>query len=129
MTEHFERAELQCKCGCHLTRFHPGFLEDLETLRVTLGLAMVLTSACRCTSHNKNSGGHPKSLHVGDHPQHLGQKGTMAVDVLTPNGTYRGRLVAVAWKLGWSVGWGGKKGFVHLDKRTYLGLPQTTFDY
>ena len=129
MTSHFARKELQCKCGCGLANFHPGFLDKLEELRVELDEPMSLTSACRCTTHNIKVGGHERSLHIGDNPQHSGQGGTLAIDVATPNAAYRGRLVAIAWILGWSIGWGGKKGFVHLDRRDMVGLSQTTFDY
>jgi hypothetical protein len=129
MTEHFTDTELACRCGCGLKNFHPGFLEELETLREVFGKPMNLNSACRCTSHNTAVGGHARSLHVGDAAMHAGQQGTLAVDVVATDGEYRGQLFAVAWDLGWSIGWNAKKGFLHLDKRVLIGLPHTTFDY
>lgn len=124
----FTDAELRCKC-CGLLKYHPGFLNELQALRTAFGEGMKLTSACRCEKHNKEVGGHPHSLHVGDKPYHAGQQGALAVDVATPDGAYRGRLFALAWKRGWSIGWNAKKGFLHLDRRDYIGLPQNSFDY
>jgi hypothetical protein len=51
------------------------------------------------------------------------------VAIIDGDGSYRGNLVATAWRLGWSVGW--NKRFVHLDRRDFLLDPkkQTTFDY
>ena len=129
MTPSFTKQELQCKCGCGLAQFHPGFLDALQGLRDELGMPMTLSSACRCEKHNTSEGGKPKSFHIGDVPRHAGQEGALAVDVLTPDGAYRGKLFAIAWQRGFSVGWNAKKGFLHLDSRTLLGLEQTTFDY
>lgn len=126
---HFTEAEMRCKCGCGLLRFHPGYMDELVRLRKALGLAMTVTSACRCKAHNKAVGGHPSSLHVGDFPNHPGQQGTLATDIAAPDGAYRGRLFSLAWSLGWSIGWNAKKGFLHLDRRDFVGLPQTSFDY
>lgn len=129
ITAHFTRAELECNCGCGLLALHPGFGAELERLRLTLAEPMVINSACRCALRNAAIGGHPRSLHVADHPFHAGQDGCLAVDVAATDGRYRGRLFVVAWELGWSVGWNAKRGFLHLDRRDWIGLPQTTFDY
>lgn len=127
--EHFAAQELACRCGCGLSRFHPGFLDELSALRREMGEAMTLNSACRCADQNVAVGGHPKSLHVGNREQHVGMAGTLAVDVATLSGEYRGRLFATAWRRGWSIGWNGKKGFLHIDRRVDIGLARTTFDY
>jgi hypothetical protein len=116
-----------CRCGCGLYQFHPGFLDQLEKLRVAFNEPMNVNSACRCAKHNRAVGGTEKSLHIGDAFQHPDQKGAMAVDIRSLNGAYRGRLFSLAWDFGWAVGWG--KGFLHLDRRADIGLPQTTFDY
>ena len=129
MTEFFTPVELACRCGCGLQKFHAGFLDELSALRREMGEAMVLTSACRCVDHNVAINGHPKSMHVGNREQHPGMSGTLAVDVATPNGEYRGRLFSTAWRRGWSIGWNAKRGFLHLDRRVDIGLARTTFDY
>lgn len=128
ITTHFTADELGCRhCGRY--QFHTGFTDHLERLREAFGRRMTPTSACRCARHNKTVGGHPKSLHVMDEPSHPGQTGTMAIDIATADGEYRGHLFATAWRLGWSIGWNAKRNFLHLDRRTDLHLPQTTFDY
>lgn len=128
MTPHFSRAELQCKCGCGLARFQPRFLDALEALRGEYGKAMVVTSACRCAAHNaKVSPLAPlKSLHIGDKSTRPWHDGTCAVDIAV-SGEDKGDLFELAWGHGWSVGW--NRGFLHLDRRVDLGMPQTTFEY
>lgn len=122
----FTLQELNCN-HCGLAQFHPGFLEHLHGLRIAFARSMVVNSACRCNVYNAQIGGAKRSLHVGDVPQHEGQQGTLAVDIHYSSGEYRGALFALAWRLGWSIGWG--KGFLHLDRRTEVKLPQATFDY
>ena len=128
LTESFTEEELACR-HCGRFQFHPGFLEDLQALRRDFAREMKVLSGARCAVHNAAVGGHPKSLHVLDVEQHPGMRGALAVDIWTPDGKYRGDLFATAWTYGWSVGWNAKKGFLHLDRRVALGLPQTSFDY
>lgn len=122
----FTPDELRCK-GSGKLAFHPGFLDALQQLRSELGKPMVITSGCRSTMHNAAVGGHSHSLHICDAPQHDGQLGTLAVDVAYGSGAFRGALVSLAWAIGFSIGWGN--GFIHLDRRDFVGLPRTTFDY
>lgn len=122
----FRPAELRCR-GTGLLLLHPGFLDALQALRLELDRPMAITSGCRSAAHNRAVGGHPRSLHICDAPQHPGQLGCLAVDVAARDGAFRGRLFAAAWTRGWSVGWG--RGFLHLDRRDRVGLPQTSFDY
>ena len=129
IASYFSDTELACRCGCNLMQFHPGFLDELEKLRIAFNEPMHVNSGCRCLKHNRDVGGTEKSLHIGDRPQHPGQKGTLAIDIQSMNGTYRGRLFSIAWDFGWSVGWHSRPAFLHLDRRVDLGLPQTTFDY
>ena len=128
--KYFTYDEMACD-HCGGARLHPGFGEELDALREEFGQPMAVTSFCRCKQHNTNVKGHEKSLHVFDFPAHanLGQQGTLAVDVATPDGTYRGKLFAIAWRRGWSIGWNASKKFLHLDRRDMIGLPQTSFDY
>lgn len=128
MYPNFTAEELRCQ-GTGAINFHPGFMEALQALRTELGEPMTITSGCRATAHNANVGGNPRSLHICDQPQHKGQLGTLAVDVASTGGPYRGRLFALAWKHGFSIGWNAKRGFLHLDRRDMVGLKQTSFDY
>lgn len=125
---YFKDEELACS-HCGLLRLHRGFRDSLNALRQELGLPMQISGPGRCKAHNTAVGGHPKSLHIMDEPQHEGQQGGLGVDVVTLDGVYRGKLFSVAWKRGWSIGWNAKKKFLHLDRRDFVGLPQTSFDY
>ncbi|EKE70903.1 D-Ala-D-Ala carboxypeptidase family metallohydrolase [Oceanibaculum indicum] len=130
----FTPAELACR-DSGLLQFHPGFLASLQSLRDAFGRPMVPTSGCRSRAYNDRPraqggvGGHPRSLHVADDPVHAdkGQLGCLAVDIRTPDAAWRGDLFACAWRMGWSVGWG--RGFLHLDRRDFIGLAKTSFDY
>jgi hypothetical protein len=128
MTPHFTKDELQCKCGCTLAQFQPGFLDELELLRTVFGRPMRITSACRCSDHNARVSPQApiRSLHIGNRETRPGHKGTLAVDVAV-FGEDKGDLFAVAWRRGWSVGW--NKNFLHLDRRVDIGMPQITFEY
>jgi len=129
VTEYFTKRELECKCGCGLAQFHPGFLEKLDLLRAEFGRPMNPSSACRCSRHNARvSPLAPRtSLHIGDVAVRPNQKGAAAIDIRCPDGEYKGKLFALAWKSGWSIGW--NRTFLHLDRRIDLGMPQTTFEY
>lgn len=122
----FRPAELQCRGSGRLC-LHPGFMDALQALRLGLGRPMIVTSGCRAAWYNAQVGGNARSLHIADAPQHAGQLGTLAVDVATSDGAARGRLFTLAFDHGWSIGWG--RGFLHLDRRDMVGLPQTSFDY
>ena len=122
----FSPDEVRCK-GSGMLIVSGQFMDDLQRLREQLSRPMRLTSACRSAEHNRKIGGHPRSLHVCDEPARSEQDGCLAVDVFVVDGNYRGHLVATAWQLGWSVGW--SKSFVHLDRRDFVGLKQSTFDY
>jgi len=128
MTPHFSKAELQCKCGCGLAQFQPGFLDHLEALRLAYGRPMTISSACRCAAHNARVSplAPLRSLHIGDRETRPGHLGAAAVDVLITNSD-KGDLFAIAWRNGWSVGW--NRNFLHLDRRVNIGMPQVTFEY
>lgn len=131
----FKDMELVCRCGCGLLRLHRGFREELVGTRVEFDRSMIVASCCRCKAHNDRpakeggAGGHERSLHVGDFPGHAdkGQEGTLAIDITCTDGPYRGALMALLWKRGWSIGIAGT--FIHGDRRDWIGLPQTTYLY
>jgi len=139
ISANFHDYEFWCKCGqCnHLLILHPGYIESLQGVREELGLVMTPTSGCRCRAYNNlppelgGVGGHPRSLHICDHPAHVGkgQQGALATDFAAVDGNYRGKLFFVLWKHGFSIGWNAKRGFLHADRRDWLGMSQTTFDY
>lgn len=124
----FKDAELACT-HCGMLKIHRGFRDELENLRRELNQPMKVSGPGRCKVHNVNIKGHENSLHIMDEAQHPGQTGMLAVDIEAADGAYRGHLFALAWKRGWSIGWNAKKKFLHLDRRDFVGLPQTSFDY
>lgn len=127
-TVFFTIEELACK-HCGQGKLAPGFGIKLLEFRIALDELMHLNSACRCKEHNTNEGGHLRSLHVYDEP-HWPTEGTCAIDVRTHGMLegYRGRIIDLARKLGWSIGYG--RNFIHLDRRTdYTSLPRAEFQY
>lgn len=137
LTNNIWLSEVQCKCGCGNAQVHPGFLEELQEVCYSMQRAgykdMFFNSICRCEAHNNSEAvkGHPRSLHKCDKPAYpeKGQKGCMAVDIPCRDGIYRGKLFAVLWARGWSIGWNKTYKFLHADRRIDIGMPQTTFDY
>lgn len=124
---HFSRDEIASP-ESGIIRVPLNFLLALEALRQDFGQPMIVNSACRTSIHNVAVGGHRRSLHRCDvEHRSSGVEGTLAVDISAQDGWQRGTLFARAWAAGWSIGWGGT--FLHLDKRTWVGLPQNTFNY
>lgn len=125
----FSADELRCK-GSGKLILAPGFGQALQGLRDALGEPMPVNSCCRSAAHNESVGGHSRSLHVCDLPYWQTQ-GTCAVDIGFVEGVHdklRGRLVELAWKRGWSIGFHNL--FLHLDLRTeYVGMMQAEFSY
>ena len=125
----FRVDELACK-GSGVLRLHPGFADELRTLRLRWARPMRVTSCCRSTAHNTAEGGAANSLHVYDVPSYPGQQGTLAIDVAVSDPVTRWELVFIAMGLGWSVGMPQKgRGFMHFDRRDMVGQPRLLFDY
>jgi hypothetical protein len=121
----FRHEELACR-ATGVVRLAPGFGEALASLRMIFGRPMIVTSCCRSEAHNRAVGGHPRSLHVYDHP-YWPTGGTCAIDIKATDPTYRTLLARLAMDQGWSVGVAST--FLHLDRRDFVGLPQNIFDY
>ncbi len=113
------------------SQFHAGFLDKLDFLREKVGQSFIINSCARSAERNKLVGGVSKSLHIFDLPVYakIGQTGCMAVDVKSKNPKFKIDLIENALMYGWSVGINDKKGFIHLDRRTDLGLPKAIFSY
>jgi hypothetical protein len=112
-------------------KFQPGFLDDLEKLRVEYDKPMIGTSGCRTTEHNewllrRGYKASPNSLHLIGNEKY--GTDTCAVDIARPNGADAHLLVKLATKHLWTVGWA--KTFIHLDRRAaYTDLPAIIYDY
>lgn len=122
---YFEHEELACPSTGEV-KLAPQFPKDLLRLRESYGFPMTVTSCCRSAKHNKEIGGHPRSLHVYDEPAH-GTGGTCAIDIARPEGIKLRHLIQRALLEGWTVGIADT--FVHLDKRSYIGKKDRVYTY
>ena len=65
LSEHFERWEFTCRCGCGFDTVDAELIAVLEDLRAELGsMPITITSGCRCLAHNMQEGGSPDSMHL-----------------------------------------------------------------
>lgn len=122
---YFSHDEL-CSSDTGLVELADGFAKALLDLRLSYGMPMTVTSCCRSKQYNESIGGHPRSLHVYDEPEH-NTGGTCAIDVARPNGENLFRLISLAVSQGWSVGLADT--FVHLDRRVDFGLTKKFYTY
>ena len=57
--------EFACKCGCGFDDINLRLVQILENIRCYFGYnPIIITSGCRCNSHNKEVGGVSGSRHV-----------------------------------------------------------------
>lgn len=102
---------------------YPGFGARIDALREAWGKPLTVNSCCRSAAHNAKIGGHPRSLHVYDYPEHP-TGGTCAIDIRETSEAFR----KLALDLGFSVGRANT--FTHIDDRTkVLALPQVEYKY
>ena len=64
LNKFFNRSEFACKCGCDFKTVDVELLGVLTITRMFFGKPLVITSACRCISHNSLVGGSPNSYHL-----------------------------------------------------------------
>jgi uncharacterized protein YcbK (DUF882 family) len=112
ISPNFKRAEFACKCGCGFDTVDTVLLEALETIRTHFESPVVITSACRCPSHNKVVGGAPYSQHL------LARAADIYVKGIEPK-----KVADYAESLGMSVG--SYDAFTHIDSRS--GIPKYWF--
>jgi hypothetical protein len=123
---YFTKSELACK-GSGKILLANGFKEQLLTLREKFNQPMKITSCCRSYEYNTKIGGAVNSFHIFNHPTRK-PAGTAAIDVAIIDNSTRGKLINLAWSLGWSIGI--HKNFLHLDRRSdYKSLEQIVFVY
>lgn len=63
ISEHFNRREFACKCGCGFDDVDPELVEVVEDVRNYFMQPVVINSACRCEKHNAAAGGAKGSKH------------------------------------------------------------------
>lgn len=64
LSEHFDRSEFACHCGCGFNTVSKELITVLEDVRNHFGQAVTVHSGCRCTSHNAAVKGASKSQHL-----------------------------------------------------------------
>lgn len=105
---HFDSSEFACKCGCGYDDIDRNLVHKLENLRTWVNQPLIISSGCRCPSHNAEVGGVWNSQHV------YGK----AADVLLPNGWDVDTFADVAEKCGFD-GIGKYDWGIHVDVRGY----------
>jgi uncharacterized protein YcbK (DUF882 family) len=64
LSPHFKRKEFLCQCKkCNFAQPDSELLIALEQIRTYFNKPVLITSACRCESHNAKVGGAPDSAH------------------------------------------------------------------
>ena len=106
LSEHFDRSEFACKCGCGFDTVDAELLEALELIRQHFDRPIVVNSACRCPAHNVAVGGGRNSQHL------LGRAADILVHHTDP---------AIVAELARQMGIGGVgdyESFTHIDTRS-----------
>lgn len=107
VSEHFNRKEFACQCGCGLDSIDSMTLEALEAIRVHFGKPITINSANRCVEHNAAVGGASKSQHLR----------SRACDIVVKD-VEHDTVADYAESLGISVG--RYNSFTHIDTRSGL---------
>jgi hypothetical protein len=132
LSENFYAYEFVCR-GSGKLQLHPGLIDEAQILRnevyTETSQGIIVLSGCRSFEYNQLIKGHERSLHICDRVIHPGQQGTLGFDVAAVDPFYRGWLFSIAWRRGWSIGWNAARRFLHLDRRDWVGLRQSSFDY
>jgi len=103
LTKNFSREEFACKCGCGFDDISPDLVKRLQIIRHLFGKQMVISSGCRCESHNVCQGGSRASAHLNG----------MAADILCA--TMHDRFELLKLLLHKFARVGINSGFIHVD--------------
>lgn len=64
LTEHFNRKEFDCQCGCGTGEIDIGLVQKLELARQEYKKPMRINSGIRCLEHNRSIGSKDTSSHI-----------------------------------------------------------------
>ena len=64
LTEHFNKSEFACQCGCGTGDISMELVEILELVRLEYGKPMRINSGIRCLEHNRKIGSRDTSSHI-----------------------------------------------------------------
>lgn len=104
LSEHFDRREFACSCGCGFDTVDVELLKMLEKIRVYFGSAVKINSACRCADKNKQVGGSKNSQHL------FGRAADIVVDGVSPKDV-------ADFAESFADGLGRYNSFTHIDSR------------
>lgn len=81
ISEHFNRCEFACRCGCGFDTIHMDLVNVIERARQHFNKPITINCGCRCEKHNKAVGGVSHSQHL------VGCAADIAVDGVLPEET------------------------------------------
>lgn len=116
LSDHFDKKDFICKCGCGIIKVDPSFLDLLERVRVRAGIPFFISSGCRCEDHNRAEGGSKRSDHLTGLCEDGEDRECKGSDVGVSSSKDRNTVVSSAVKEG-VPRIGVAKGFVHLGSR------------
>lgn len=64
LSNHFQRREFACKCGCGFDTVDLETLVLLEDIRTHFDVPVTINSGCRCEAYNRQVGGAASSQHL-----------------------------------------------------------------
>jgi len=108
LADNFTYKELMCPC-CKRCEMQDYYMLHLQLLRDRVGVPFRITSGFRCTRHNEEIGGFPRSQHLAGNACDISTLGWKSEDLY--------RLLQEAITVGFK-GIGIGYDFVHLDCRT-----------
>jgi len=108
VSEHFDRSEFACKCGCGCDTVDAELLVALEDIRTHFDSPIIINSAARCNNHNRAVGGGSKSQHL------YARAADIRVIGYTPDEV--ADYVDLCWPD--EYGLGRYDSFIHVDTRT-----------
>jgi uncharacterized protein YcbK (DUF882 family) len=104
MRSYFKPEEFECKCGCGLNNVNDVLIQQLNIARHSAGVPFIITSATRCSKHNKSVGGVDSSSHTTGY----------AVDISAPTPRARFKILQALVMVGFNrIGIAGT--FIHVD--------------
>lgn len=108
ISNHFNRGEFSCACGCGFNTVDVKLIELLEHLRTFFNAPLIVTSGCRCHEYNALIGGARSSQHTRG----------MAADIRISGVTPTAIAAEAGVFLGNTGGIGTYESWVHVDVRS-----------
>lgn len=107
LSQHFDRSEFACKCGCGKDAVDYALIVILEQVRAHFHAPIKVNSGNRCKAYNQQIGGSKKSQHTRS------KAADIVINGVSPSTVY-------SWlDLNWpdSLGLGKYNTFTHVDVR------------